>query len=171
MRRSSAHSAVSSICSAQPAFGDGDCSLIRNFFRSGSRRESSSRVGKRCGTSCRRREACCFKKGPNQARSGLCCRKSERDCRDFSPKPGCANEDRVDRPFGLWRGAGVSAVGHRIYHEEKLNDCWRDRSKRVLGMHAPSALPDAMNRRWSRDFVRMRSAMSLLLHLLRSGGL
>ena len=42
---------------------------------------------------------------------------------------------------------------YRIYREEKLMVRRRGRRKRALGTRAPLALPDAINRRWSLDFV------------------
>ena len=42
---------------------------------------------------------------------------------------------------------------YRIYHEEKLMVRRRGRRKRAIGTRAPLALPDAINRRWSLDFV------------------
>ena len=40
-----------------------------------------------------------------------------------------------------------------IYREEKLMVRRRGRRKRAIGTRAPLALPDAINRRWSLDFV------------------
>lgn len=42
---------------------------------------------------------------------------------------------------------------YRIYREEKLVVRRRGRRKRAIGTRAPLALPDAINRRWSLDFV------------------
>lgn len=42
---------------------------------------------------------------------------------------------------------------YRIYREEKLMVRRRGRRKRAIGTRAPLALPDAINRRWSLDFV------------------
>lgn len=42
---------------------------------------------------------------------------------------------------------------YRIYREEKLMVRRRGRRKRAVGTRAPLALPDAINRRWSLDFV------------------
>jgi putative transposase len=42
---------------------------------------------------------------------------------------------------------------YRIYREEKLMVRRRGRRKRAIGTRAPLALPDALNRRWSLDFV------------------
>jgi putative transposase len=42
---------------------------------------------------------------------------------------------------------------YRIYREEKLMVRRRGRRKRTIGTRAPLALPDAINRRWSLDFV------------------
>ena len=42
---------------------------------------------------------------------------------------------------------------YRIYREEKLMVRRRGRRKRALGTRAPLGLPDAINRRWSLDFV------------------
>ena len=42
---------------------------------------------------------------------------------------------------------------YRIYREEKLMVRRRGRRKRALGTRARLALPDAINRRWSLDFV------------------
>ncbi len=42
---------------------------------------------------------------------------------------------------------------YRIYREERLMVRRRGRRKRAIGTRAPLALPDAINRRWSLDFV------------------
>jgi putative transposase len=42
---------------------------------------------------------------------------------------------------------------YRIYREEKLMVRRRGRRKRAIGTRTPLALPDAINRRWSLDFV------------------
>jgi len=42
---------------------------------------------------------------------------------------------------------------YRIYRKEKLMVRRRGRRKRAIGMRAPLALPDTINRRWSLDFV------------------
>ncbi len=42
---------------------------------------------------------------------------------------------------------------YRIYREEKLMVRRRGRRKRAVGTRTPLALPDAINRRWSLDFV------------------
>jgi transposase InsO family protein len=42
---------------------------------------------------------------------------------------------------------------YRIYREEKLMVRRRGWSKRAIGTRAPLALPDAINQRWSLDFV------------------
>jgi putative transposase len=42
---------------------------------------------------------------------------------------------------------------YRIYREEKLMVRRRGRRKRAIGTRAPLALPNAINRRWSLDFV------------------
>jgi putative transposase len=42
---------------------------------------------------------------------------------------------------------------YRIYREEKLMMRRRGRRKRAIGTRAPLPLPDAINRRWSLDFV------------------
>jgi putative transposase len=61
---------------------------------------------------------------------------------------------------------------YRIYREEKLMVRRRGRRKRALGTRAPLALPDAINRRWSLDFVSDAfSDGRRFPHLLRSGRL
>jgi putative transposase len=66
------------------------------------------------------------------------------------------------RRFGYRRlGWLLAREGHvmnrkklcRIYREEKLMVRRRGRRKRALGTRAPLGLPDAINRRWSLDFV------------------
>jgi putative transposase len=42
---------------------------------------------------------------------------------------------------------------YRLYREERLMVRRRGRRTRALGTRAPLALPDAINRRWSLDFV------------------
>ena len=42
---------------------------------------------------------------------------------------------------------------YRIYRNERLMVRRRGRRKQAIGTRAPLALPDAINRRWSLDFV------------------
>src|SRR5262249_60376508 len=42
---------------------------------------------------------------------------------------------------------------YRLYREERLTVRRRGRRKRALGTRAPMLLPQAVNRRWSLDFV------------------
>ena len=42
---------------------------------------------------------------------------------------------------------------YRLYREEKLMVRRRGRRKRAIGTRAPLAVPEAVNRRWSLDFV------------------
>ncbi len=66
------------------------------------------------------------------------------------------------RRFGYRRlGWMLAREGHamnhkklyRLYHEEKLVVRRRGRRKRALGTRAPTAIPRAINQRWSLDFV------------------
>jgi len=66
------------------------------------------------------------------------------------------------RRFGYRRlGRLLEREGHvlnrkklyRLYREEKLMVRRRGRRKRALGTRAPLAVPEAVNRRWSLDFV------------------
>jgi putative transposase len=42
---------------------------------------------------------------------------------------------------------------YRLYREEKLMVRRRGRRKRAIGTRAPMTLPNAINQRWSLDFV------------------